>query len=174
MAAGAVARTATCVLTPDEALARARALVPRLQERAPLADKLRRCPDESIRELNESGLMRVLQPRRVGGSELPWVALIDVGSELASGCGSTAWNWANYAVHHWMLAFWPITCQDEVWGADRDVLIASSMVFPAGKAQRVAGGYRLNGRWPFSSGVDPAAWKEVFLTRTEWVVKWAW
>jgi 3-hydroxy-9,10-secoandrosta-1,3,5(10)-triene-9,17-dione monooxygenase len=37
-------------------------------------------------------------------------------------------------------------------------LIASSMVFPAGKARRVAGGYRLSGRWPFSSGVDPAAW----------------
>jgi 3-hydroxy-9,10-secoandrosta-1,3,5(10)-triene-9,17-dione monooxygenase len=45
-----------------------------------------------------------------------------------------------------------------VWGADRDVLIASSMVFPAGVARRVAGGYRLSGRWPFSSGVDPSAW----------------
>jgi 3-hydroxy-9,10-secoandrosta-1,3,5(10)-triene-9,17-dione monooxygenase len=32
------------------------------------------------------------------------------------------------------------------------------MVFPAGKARRVAGGYRLSGRWPFSSGVDPARW----------------
>jgi 3-hydroxy-9,10-secoandrosta-1,3,5(10)-triene-9,17-dione monooxygenase len=154
-----VGHAAAPVLAADEALARARALVPLFRDRAPLADKLRRCPDESIRELIESGLMRVLQPRRVGGSELPWpVVLIDIGSELARGCGSTAWNWANYAVHHWMLAFWPIACQEEVWGADRDVLIASSMVFPAGKAQRVPGGYRLSGRWPFSSGVDPAAW----------------
>src|ERR1700674_34453 len=108
-----VASTAAPVLTPDEALSRARAMVPRLKARAPLADALRRCPDDSLRELRESGLMRLLQPRRVGGSELPWVALIDVGSELARGCGSTAWNWANYAVHHWMLAFWPIACQDE-------------------------------------------------------------
>jgi len=146
------------VLTPDEALRRARALVPGLRQRAALADELRRCPDESIRELDESGLMRVLQPRRVGGSEMDWVALIDVGSELARGCGSTAWNWANYAVHHWMLAFWPEQCQDEIWDADPAVLIASSMVFPAGKAERVSGGYRLSGRWPFSSGVDPAAW----------------
>ena len=98
------------------------------------------------------------QPRRVGGSELPWVALIDIGSTLARGCGSTAWNWANYAVHHWMLAFWPVECQDEIWDADPAVLIASSVVFPAGKATRVAGGYRLSGRWPFSSGVDPSAW----------------
>lgn len=146
------------MLTLDEAVSRARAMVPRLKERAPAADELRRCPDESIRELTQSGLTRVLQPQRVGGSELPWVVLIDVGSELARGCGSTAWNWANYAVHHWMLAFWPVACQDEVWEADPEVLIASSMVFPAGKATRVAGGYRLSGRWPFSSGVDPARW----------------
>jgi 3-hydroxy-9,10-secoandrosta-1,3,5(10)-triene-9,17-dione monooxygenase len=152
------ARPVAPVLTPDEALARARILVPRLKERARLADELRRCPDESIGELHAAGLMRVLQPRRVGGSELPWVVLIDLGSELARGCGSTAWNWANYAVHHWMLAFWSLACQEEIWGADPAALIASSMVFPAGKAVRVAGGFRLSGRWPFSSGVDPAAW----------------
>ena len=158
MSAEVAARTAALVLTPDGAVLLAQAMVPRLKARASLADDLRRCLDESIRELNESGLMRVLQPRRVGGSELPWVALIDIGSELARGCGSTAWNWANYAVHHWMLAFWPVACQDEIWGADPAVLIASSMVFPAGRATRVPGGYRLTGRWPFSSGVDPAAW----------------
>jgi 3-hydroxy-9,10-secoandrosta-1,3,5(10)-triene-9,17-dione monooxygenase len=162
LSAEVVGRAVAPVLTPVEALSRARALVPRLKERAAHADELRRCPEESILELNESGLMRVLQPRRVGGSELPWVVvLIDIGSELARGCGSTAWNWANYAVHHWMLAFWPVRCQDEVWGADPAALIASSMVFPAGKAKRVPGGYRLSGRWPFSSGVDPATWNMV-------------
>jgi len=145
-------------ITYEQALARVRALVPRLKERAPAAEASRRIPDATLRELHESGLMRVLQPRRVGGSELPWVSLIDIGSELAAACGSTAWNWANYAVHHWMLALWPVACQDEIWGADPDVLIASSVVFPAGKAMRVPGGYRLSGCWPFSSGVDSSAW----------------
>jgi len=102
--------------------------------------------------------MRVLQPCRAGGSELPWVSLIDIGSGLAAACGSTAWNWVNYAVHHWMLAFWPVATQDEIWNADRDMLIASSVVFPAGKASRAPGGYRLSGRWPFSSGVDQSLW----------------
>jgi len=126
--------------------------------RAALADASRRIPDETLRELHDAGLMRVLQPRRVGGSELPWVSLIDIAAGLAAACGSTAWNWANYAVHHWMLAFWPVACQEEIWGADPDVLIASSAVFPAGKATRAPGGYRLSGRWPFSSGVDASAW----------------
>ena len=152
------AASAAQALTLEEALARARELVPRLRARAANAEELRRCPDETVRELNDSGLMRLLQPRRVGGSEADWVALIDVSSELARGCGSTAWNWANWAVHHWMLALWPRQCQDEVWGADPAVLIASAIMFPPGKATRIAGGYRLSGRWPFSSGVDSSAW----------------
>ena len=146
------------MLKLDEALARARALVPALRQRAPRAEELRRIPDESVAELKRSGLMRLMQPRRVGGSECDWVAMIDVSSELARGCGSTAWNWANWAVHHWMLALWPAKCQDEIWQPDPDVLIASSLVFPSGKAARVEGGYRLSGRWPFSSGVDGSLW----------------
>ena len=146
------------VIGYEQALASVRVLAPKLKERAALADRTRRIPDETLRELHASGLMRVLQPRRIGGSELPWVSLIDIGAGLAAACGSTAWNWANYAVHHWMLAFWPVACQDEIWNADPDMLIASSVVFPAGKAMRVAGGYRLSGRWPFSSGVDNSLW----------------
>ena len=146
------------VLTYEQALTSVRALAPKLKERAPLTERTRRIPDETLSELHASGLMRVLQPRRVGGSELPWVSLIDIGSGLAAACASTAWNWVNYAVHHWMLAFWPVATQDEIWNADPDMLIASSVVFPAGKATRVPGGYRLSGRWPFSSGVDPSRW----------------
>ena len=57
-----------------------------------------------------------------------------------------------------MLAFWPVRCQNEIWNADPDMLIASSVVFPSGKATRVPGGYHLSGRWPFSSGVDSSPW----------------
>jgi 3-hydroxy-9,10-secoandrosta-1,3,5(10)-triene-9,17-dione monooxygenase len=148
-------------LNLGEALSRARALVPILRARAAKCEELRRVPDETVRVLNESGLMRLMQPRRVGGSEADWVALIDVSSELARGCGSTAWNWANWAVHHWMLALWPPQCQDEAWGADPAVLIASAIMFPPGKATPVPGGYRLSGRWPFSSGVDSCAWNQI-------------
>jgi len=158
MSAAVRAVSTAPALTLGEALARARELVPALRARAANAEALRRTPDESVAELQSSGLMRLMQPRRVGGSECDWVAMIDVSSELARGCGSTAWNWANWAVHHWMLALWPRECQDEVWGADPAVLIASAIMFPPGKATRVAGGYRLKGRWPFSSGIDQSRW----------------
>ena len=48
--------------------------------------------------------------------------------------------------------------QDLVWNEDPDALIASSFIFPAGRARKVDGGYVLRGSWPFSSGVDSCEW----------------
>ncbi len=139
-------------------LERARALVPVLKERAAATEALRRLPPETEHDLHEAGLFRILQPKRVGGSEFDYVALVDFSSELARGDAAVAWNLANLGSHHWMLGMFPPAAQDELWDADPDVLIASSFVFPAGRARRVEGGYRLSGRWPFSSGVEPSKW----------------
>ncbi|MGH7036244.1 MAG: acyl-CoA dehydrogenase family protein, partial [Stellaceae bacterium] len=140
---------------------RARALVPALRQRAAETERLRRVPDETLAELHASGIFRMLQPRRVGGSELPYRALIELGAILAEGCGSTAWVVANLASHHWMMAMWPKEAQDEVWGRSPDDLIGSALVFPSGRAVAAEGGYRLGGRWPFSSGVDASLWNFV-------------
>ena len=48
--------------------------------------------------------------------------------------------------------------QDRVWNKDANALIASSFIFPAGRARKVDGGYALRGSWPFSSGVDSCEW----------------
>ncbi|HEX4195140.1 MAG TPA: hypothetical protein VHY80_18665, partial [Stellaceae bacterium] len=141
--------------------ARARALVPTLRARAVECEELRRVPDASIGDLHKSGLFRMLQPKRVGGSELPYRALVELGAILAEGCGSTAWVVANLASHHLMLAMWPEPAQNEVWGESPDHLIGSALVFPGGKATAVTDGYVLSGRWPFSSGVDPSQWNFV-------------
>ncbi|HTP97489.1 MAG TPA: acyl-CoA dehydrogenase family protein [Burkholderiales bacterium] len=142
----------------EQLLERARALVPALRERAQRCEELRRLPDETIRDLHRSGLFRMLQPRRVGGAELDYTILIDACAEVSRGCGSTGWVLGNLAAHHWMLAMWPKAAQDEVWNVSPDELIGSSVVFPSGSALRVDGGYRLSGRWPFSSGIDPCTW----------------
>ena len=95
-----------------ELLARAEALIPVLRERAPRAEELRRLPDETIADLHQSGLFRVLQPKRVGGSELPFRALPELVAVIARGCGSTAWVLANLAAHHWLFGMWPKEAQD--------------------------------------------------------------
>jgi 3-hydroxy-9,10-secoandrosta-1,3,5(10)-triene-9,17-dione monooxygenase len=139
-------------------IARAKALVPRLRDRASKTEELRRLPPETERELHEAGLFRIVQPKRVGGSELDYVALVDCADAIGQADASAAWNFANLSSHHWMLAMFDKRAQDLVWGKDPDVLIASSFIFPAGRARKVEGGYVLRGSWPFSSGVDSCEW----------------
>ena len=144
-----------------EVLARAEALIPVLRERAARAEELRRLPDETIADLHQSGLFRVLQPKRVGGSELPFRHLVELVAVISRGDGSTGWVLANLAAHHWLFGMWPKQAQDEVWGQSPDNVIGSALIFPRGRAHKVDGGYKLSGRWPFSSGVDAASWNLV-------------
>jgi 3-hydroxy-9,10-secoandrosta-1,3,5(10)-triene-9,17-dione monooxygenase len=139
-------------------VSRARALIPRLRDRASKTEQLRRLPPETERDLHESGLFRIVQPKRVGGSELDYVALVDCADAIGQADASVAWNFANLASHHWMLAMFDKRAQDIVWGKDPNALIASSFIFPAGRARKVDGGYVLSGSWPFSSGVDSSEW----------------
>jgi 3-hydroxy-9,10-secoandrosta-1,3,5(10)-triene-9,17-dione monooxygenase len=137
---------------------KAEALLPRLRERAARCEELRRLPDETLRDFHDAKLFRIHQPKRVGGAELEFAAVVTYGALFARACASTAWNWVNFAAHHMMLGMFSPQAQAEIWGASRDALIASSFVFPAGSARKVKEGYVLSGRWPFSSGVDPSEW----------------
>ena len=132
--------------------------MPVLRERAPRAEELRRIPDDTINDLHASGLFRMLQPRRVGGSELSYEAIVERTAIIGRGCGSTAWVLANLANHHWMLALWPRDAQNEIWGESADALVGSALMFPAGHAERDGHGYRLSGHWKFSSGIDACDW----------------
>jgi 3-hydroxy-9,10-secoandrosta-1,3,5(10)-triene-9,17-dione monooxygenase len=144
----------------DRYLERARELVPRLRERAADCEALRRIPDESMKELREAGLLRALQPRRSGGYELdPWTFYESV-MEIASACASTGWVLGVLGVHNWQLGLFPEAAQREVWGDDPGVAISSSYA-PTGKVLRVEAGFRVSGRWSFSSGCDHCDW--VFL-----------
>jgi 3-hydroxy-9,10-secoandrosta-1,3,5(10)-triene-9,17-dione monooxygenase len=119
---------------------------------------LRRIPEETLKDFHAAELFRIHQPKRVGGAELEFAAVVTFGALLARACASTAWNWVNFTAHHMMLGMFPREAQDEIWNESRDALIASSFVFPAAKAKKVKGGYLISGRWPFSSGVGPSEW----------------
>src|SRR5712671_739386 len=139
-------------------IARANALIPQLRDRASRTEELRRLPPETERDLHEAGLFRIVQPKRVGGAEFDYVALVDCADAIGRADASAAWNFANLASHHWMLGMFDKRAQDLVWDKDADALIASSFIFPAGRARKVDVGYVLRGGWPFSSGVDSSEW----------------
>src|SRR3954466_7714254 len=148
----------------EEALRRAREIVPTLRERAQKTEDARVLLPENEKLLHEAGLFRYHQPKRFGGMELPFVAIIDLVSELARGCPSTAWNVGNLASHHWILGYYEPETQHEVWDANPDVLIASSIALAAGRGRKVDGGFEVTGRWPFSSGVDNSDWNMLAVT----------
>jgi alkylation response protein AidB-like acyl-CoA dehydrogenase len=147
-------------LLPDEErvlLERARTLIPRLAERAPAAAAARQLPGETVAEYRATGILRILQPRRFGGMQGRFSLFSRIVEELTYGCASSAWVYAVLAEHQWIIAQYPEQAQLDVWGED-PAAVASSSLAPREAARRVPGGWRLSGRYPFSSGCDYAQW----------------
>ncbi|HEU0197101.1 MAG TPA: acyl-CoA dehydrogenase family protein [Nevskiaceae bacterium] len=149
-------------LTPEALtlIDKARAMVPRLAERAAQCEAQGKIPDETIRELDEAGLLRILQPKRWGGFEMDPRVFYTVQMILGEGCMSTAWVYGVMGVHYWQLPLFPEQAQKDVWGEDPKTHISSTYM-PVGKAEKVDGGYKFSGHWGFSSGCEHAQW--VFL-----------
>jgi 3-hydroxy-9,10-secoandrosta-1,3,5(10)-triene-9,17-dione monooxygenase len=140
------------------ALQRASALVPVLRERAAQAEQLRRVPSDSVQDLRASGLIRIGNPERFGGTGLDIDTAFAVSWELGRACGSTAWCYAVWTAHNWWLGHFPEQCQEEYFATGPDTLFSSALNPANSTAERVAGGFRVSGRWTFSSGVDAADW----------------
>lgn len=135
------------------------AMVPRLEERAARTRSDRQVPDETIAELREAGFLRLFQPLRFGGLEADPREFFRAQARLAEGCMSSAWVGGIIAVHAFQLALFDDRAQQEVWSSDNDLI--SSSYAPMGKVTLVEGGFRLSGRWGWSSGSAHCAW--VFL-----------
>lgn len=138
-------------------LERARALIPLLAERAPGATAARQVPAQTIAEYHAAGIMRILQPARFGGMQARFSLFSRIVEELTYGCASSAWVYAVLAEHQWIIAQYPEPTQIDVWGDDPEAVAASSLA-PRAAAKPVAGGWRLSGNFPFSSGCDYAQW----------------
>jgi len=148
----------------EEAMRRAHECVPVLKQRAQACEDARTLLRENEQLLHEAGLFRFHQPKRFGGMELPFQAVVDIVAEVARGCPSTAWNVGNLGCHHWVLAYYPEETQREVWDANPDALIASSIALAAGRGRKTGGGFVVSGKWPFSSGVDNSDWNMLAVT----------
>jgi len=136
---------------------RAKGLATALRERAGETSNMRRLPDATWRDLIASGILRGLQPARWGGGEVHPREFYSAVSEIARAEGCAGWVAGIIGVHPWETALYPKETQEEVWGSDPTTMNSSSFA-PTGKAERVGGGYCLNGRWSFSSGCDHCGW----------------
>jgi 3-hydroxy-9,10-secoandrosta-1,3,5(10)-triene-9,17-dione monooxygenase len=144
-------------MRPEEFIGRVRDLLPAICKRAPRTEQLRRLHDDTVADFQEAGSFRAMQPKRYGGFELDPGVFYQAATEIGAVCGSTGWVFAVIGVHNWHLALFPRQAQEDVWGEDDSVQLSTSLA-PTGKVERVEGGFRISGRWSFSSGCDFCRW----------------
>lgn len=135
----------------------ARAMGPALTMRRAQCKEQRRVPNETVQEFHDAGFFKILQPEKWGGYAMDPQVFYMVGFEVARFCPSSAWILGVIAVHNWQLAVFDDRAAQDVWGEDPSVLISSSYA-PVGRVKVVDGGFRLSGRWSFSSGSEHCKW----------------
>lgn len=146
-------------MTPEDLVQCARALVPEL--RPLVADEETRCDvnPQAVALLCHAGLLRLYQPRRFGGLELPYGRMqVDIATVLGAVSASLAWVQSGLSVHGWIVGNFPRAAQEAVWGAKPDALVATAFTDTAGRAREVEGGLLLDGTWHFSSGCSVSDW----------------
>jgi len=131
----------------------AKRLAPQLAETAARDRELRRLSDQTWKLLLDGGFLRSLQPARWGGGEVALIDFVDAMIELSRVSPAAGWVAGVIGVHPWQLALFDDAAQRELWDEDAATMHSSSYN-PTGKAEKVAGGYRVSGRWSFSSGCD--------------------
>jgi 3-hydroxy-9,10-secoandrosta-1,3,5(10)-triene-9,17-dione monooxygenase len=129
-------------------------------------DRARRVVPESMRAMVAAGMFRIPQPARVGGYELTLRTLADAVTTLSEACPSSGWVLMVMGAHHWCMGSFPEAAQDDVFGGGHDGLVAGTLSWQ-GTAKAVDGGYQVDGRWQFASGVDYARWVMVGCANPE-------
>ena len=138
---------------PYELVETAERIAPELAKTSAEDNALRRLSDRTWKILLDNGFVRSLQPARWGGGEVSLVEFIDAMMEIARVSPSAGWVAGVIGLHPWQLALFDERAQQEMWGGDPTAMHSSSYN-PTGKAEKGPGGYKLSGRWSFSSGCD--------------------
>jgi alkylation response protein AidB-like acyl-CoA dehydrogenase len=141
-------------------LEQAHAIGQQAERTAAEAERNRQADDGVIHSLIDSGLLKILQPRRFGGYESGFPEFVRVVQTLAHYDVSLSWVYCIIGVHHWWGAFVEPELQEELWGKDSNCVFVDSFA-PTGQAELADGGFRLNGRWGFLSGLPWAEWSAV-------------
>ena len=134
----------------------ARELVPHVVAVADSIELERELPLELANEIADKGFFRMLVPKTLGGAEIDLMEYLSVIETLAEADGSTAWCVNQNAVFATAAATMPEETAREIWSDQRAVVANGPPTFA--EAVPVDGGYRLTGRWNFSSGCRHATW----------------
>jgi len=117
----------------------------------------RQLPSALADEIAAKGFFRLLVPRALGGSELDHPDFLKLVEVFAKVDASAAWCFNQNNVFATNSCRMPAKIAQEIYGSQRSV-ITNGPPLPGSVAEVVEGGYRLKGRWVFSSGVRHGTW----------------
>ena len=144
--------------TSQALLAAAEKMLPEIRAASADAEAARRLPDSLAAKLDEAGFFRMTLGRESGGLEVDPVTAAKVVEILSTASPSVGWVVMIIASSvFWVARVLPKEARDEVFPAGPAANIAGTVV-PHGRADRVPGGWRVSGQWPFGSGCHHAAW----------------
>jgi alkylation response protein AidB-like acyl-CoA dehydrogenase len=135
----------------------ARQLAASVAANADRIDSERQIPPELAGEMADQGFFRLLLPRSLGGAELDHPDFLRILEIFAEADGSTAWSMNQVNVFSTNSVRMPEQTAWEIWSEQRAV-VTNGPPTSSCRAVPVDGGYRLSGRWNFSSGSTLATW----------------
>jgi alkylation response protein AidB-like acyl-CoA dehydrogenase len=138
-------------------LADMRELARKIATRAPEIEQQRRVPWDIIDSLRACGLFKVLVPRSHGGLGLGFPEVLPAITALSAADGSVGWVSMIASSSQLFCSRLPRALYDELFENGADPMVIG-VGMPAGQAEKIAGGYRVTGRWPFASGCEDAQW----------------
>jgi alkylation response protein AidB-like acyl-CoA dehydrogenase len=130
-------------------------LAPLIAERRAAFDSERRLPDAVFNALADAGLFRLWLPEALGGPQLSPADFMTVVEAASALDGSVGWLVGNGGGMSRIGGYLPEPVARKIFSDPR--AFVASATGAVGTAQKVEGGYRVTGRWPFGSGAHHAS-----------------
>jgi len=152
-----LASHAPSVLTEANVVAATKKLIPQVLAAREECEALRHVPSSLVQALAATGVLQMYLPRGMGGPELPPLAVFYAVEEISRADGSIGWCTMLSTAISSLMGWLDADAGRAMAGSPANMRTAGS-IRPLGRARRVEGGYRLEGRWDFASGVNHANW----------------
>lgn len=149
----------------QQLIARAQELRELIREQAEEAEKLGHYTAAVHEAFKEAGFYRLLTPKRYGGLEVDLPTFASIIMEVGRGDPGTAWCLCLGQGHALTTAaHWPEQAQKEVFNSPLGYFRASQSLTPAGTAKKVDGGWLINAKSRYQSGIPFASHATVNVT----------
>ncbi|SED71507.1 Acyl-CoA dehydrogenase [Rhizobiales bacterium GAS191] len=141
-------------LLPEQIMRNVQALCPGIKASAERIRQLRRMPTDIADDLRRAGALRIGFSSDLGGPDMRLADQVRLVEMLAMADASIAWNVMILCDSGYFAGRFKPAIAREIWPS-LDMGTAAPL-FPPGRAERVAGGYRITGRFRFGSGIHNA------------------